>query len=200
MSSAEDRAATAQRLKQEAGLLLHRSGLFRLLEERFGKVMITGSAGYDLMVWRDIDIHVPVEASNWAEWAYLLSEIARQFQDAGLELHKANYLNDYVDPQPGGAGLCWCIEFRDYDGNAWTCDLWGWDPFDFAIRQSRDESLRLDLAQTDRDLILRLKTEARERDDYYGKVVSGYDIYQFCIERAGDSLDELEAWKATQTD
>ena len=77
MSSAEQRAQVAQSLKQEAALLLHRSGLFRLLEERFGKVRIAGSAGYDLMVRRDIDIHVPVELSAWAEWAYLLAEIAR---------------------------------------------------------------------------------------------------------------------------
>lgn len=196
MSSARDRAATAQMLKQQAGLLLHRSGLFRLLEDRFGKVMITGSAGYDLMVWRDIDMHVPVEASAWAEWAYLLSEIARQLQDAGLQLHKASYLNDYVEPHPLGAGLYWGIEFRDFEGEPWKCDLWGWDPFDFAIREARDESLRLDLSHTDRDLILRLKTEARARDNYHGTVVSSFDIYRFCIAQAGTSLDELEAWIA----
>lgn len=197
MSSARDRAATAQMLKQQAGLLLHRSGLFRLLEDRFGKVKITGSAGYDLMVWRDIDMHVPVEASAWAEWAYLLSEIARQLQDAGLQLHKASYLNDYVEPHPLGAGLYWGIEFRDFEGEAWKCDLWGWDPFDFAVREARDESLRLDLSHADRDLILRLKTEARARYDDHGKVVSSFDIYRFCIARAGKSLDDLDAWIAT---
>lgn len=198
MTAAEDRAATAAQLKQEAGLLLGRSGLFKLLEERFGKVKITGSAGYDLMVWRDIDIHMPVEASKWADWAYLVSEIARQFQDKGLVLHRANYINDYVDPHPLGAGLYWGIEFRDFDGHPWKCDLWGWEPFDFAIRDSRDDSLRSDLARADRDLILRLKTEARGREDYYGKVVGSFDIYQFCIQRAGETLEELEAWKGMQ--
>ena len=94
MTTAADRAATAAQLKQDAGLLLGRSGLFKLLEERFGRVKITGSAGYDLMVWRDIDIHMPVEASKWADWAYLVSEIARQFQDRGLVLHRATYWND----------------------------------------------------------------------------------------------------------
>lgn len=198
MTTAADRAATAAQLKQEAGLLLGRSGLFKLLEERFGRVKITGSAGYDLMVWRDIDIHMPVEASKWADWAYLVSEIARQFQDRGLVLHRATYWNDYVDPHPLGAGLYWGIEFRDFDGHPWKCDLWGWDPFDFEIRDSRDDSLRSDLARADRDLILRLKTEARERDDYYGKVVGSFDIYQFCIQRAGETLEELEAWKGAQ--
>jgi len=192
MSTAESRAETARSLLVEAGTLLKRSGLHALLQERFGKVKITGSAGYDLMVWRDIDIHMPVEAGRWADWAYLCSEIARQFQDVGLELHKASYINDYVDPHPLGAGLYWGIEFRDFDGNAWKCDLWGWDPFDFEIRDSRDTNLRLDLARADRDLILRLKTEARER----GAAISSFDIYQFAIQHAGETLEELEAWKA----
>lgn len=194
-STAQSRAAAASALLREAGLLLHRTGLFRLLEERFGKVKITGSAGYDLMVWRDIDIHMPVEAAGWADWAYLGSEIARQLQDCGLQLHKATYLNDYVDPHPLGAGLYWGIEFRDHEGNPWKCDLWGWDPFDFAVREARDESFKLDLSRCDRDLILRLKTEARERHDYYGVVVTSFDIYEFVIAGAGDTLDELEAWK-----
>jgi hypothetical protein len=194
--TAEDRAETARTLLVEAGTLLRQSGLHALLTERFGKVKITGSAGYDLMVWRDIDIHMPVEASKWAEWAYLSSEIARQFQDVGLVLHKANFINDYVDPHPLGAGLYWGIEFRDFAGNPWKCDIWGWDPFDFEIRDSRDTNLRLDLANADRDLILRLKTEARAIPDYYGKAITSFDIYQFAIEAAGETLEELEAWKA----
>lgn len=198
MSTAETRAETARSLLIEAGTLLKRSGLHGLLQERFGTVKITGSAGYDLMVWRDIDIHMPVEASKWADWAYLVSEIARQFQDVGLAIHRAHYINDYVDPHPLGAGLYWGIEFRDFAGNPWTCDLWGWDPFDFAIREARDESLLLDLARADRDLILRLKTEARARDGYYGVVVSSFDIYQFAIHAAGTTLDDLEAWKQQQ--
>lgn len=198
ISTAEDRAETARSLLVEAGTLLRQSGLHALLTERFGKVKITGSAGYDLMVWRDIDIHMPVEAGKWAEWAYLASEIARQFQDVGLVLHKASYINDYVDPHPLGAGLYWGIEFRDFSGNPWKCDIWGWDPFDFEIRDSRDTNLRLDLASADRDLILRLKTEARALPDYYGQVVTSFDIYQFAIDRAGESLEELEAWKAAR--
>lgn len=199
MSSAEQRAQIAQSLKQEAALLLHRSGLFRLLEERFGKVRITGSAGYDLMVGRDIDMHMPVEGTQWADWTYLVAEIARQLQDVGLVLHRASFFNNYVEPHPLGAGLHWGLVFEDFSGQAWTCDLWGWDPFDYAIREARDESLRLDLARVDRDLVLRLKTEARERQADHGQMVTSFDIYQFCIAGAGDSLEDLETWKAAQS-
>lgn len=190
-----ERAQTAARLREETAKLLTASGLFNLLELRFGRAVVTGSAGYDLMVWRDIDIHMPVEADRWAEWATFGGELARHFEGVGLTLHKASFLNDYVDPHPLGAGLYWGIEFRDFDGHPWKCDLWGWEPLDFQLRLSRDDSLRVDLARADRDLILKLKHEARERPGYYGVRVSSFDIYQFAIAQAGDSLDDLEAWK-----
>ena len=53
--------------------------------------------------------------------------------------------------------------FNDFAGFPWTVDIWGWDPFDYAVRQARDFSLKTDLQGLDRDLILRLKTEARAR-------------------------------------
>ena len=195
MSTQQTRAETARSLLAEATRLLETSGLYRLLEDRYGTVKVTGSAGYDLMVWRDIDIHMPVEASKWMEWSVLVSDIARRFGDVGLVLHKATYWNDYVDPDELGAGLYWGIEFRDFAGNPWKCDLWGWEPDDFARRDARDRELRAKLAQADRDLILRLKTEARARENYYGVRVTSWDVYQFVIARAGDSLEALEAWK-----
>lgn len=196
--SADQRAALAALLREEAGAVLADTGLFELLQSRFGEVVVTGSAGYDLMVWRDIDIHMPVEAEAWADWAVLGGEIAATFSAAGFTLHKASYLNDYADPHPLGAGLYWGIEFRDKAGNPWKCDIWGWDPFDFAVRQARDANLRIDLASADRDLILRLKHEARARGGYYGDIVSSFDIYQFAIGGAGETLEELEAWKETR--
>jgi hypothetical protein len=195
MESAEQRAELASRLREEARTLLVESGLLQLLSERFGEATVTGSAGYDLMVWRDIDIHMPCEAERWPEWAGLGGEIATQLASAGLVLHKAQFLNDYVDPHPLGAGLYWGIEFHDSAGNRWKCDIWGWDPFDFAVREARDDNLRVDLARADRDLILRLKHEARQLEDYYGVMVTSWDIYQFAIAGAGESLDQLERWR-----
>jgi hypothetical protein len=195
MSTSQSRAETARSLRAEAQTLLETSGLYRLLEERYRTVKITGSAGYDLMVWRDIDIHIPVAASQWMEWSILISDIARQFRDVGLVLHKATYWNDYVDPDELGAGLYWGIEFRDFANNPWKCDLWGWEPDDFERRDTRDQELRARLAEADRDLILRLKTEARARSNYYGVRVTSWDVYQFAIAGAGDSLEQLETWK-----
>ncbi len=198
MSNPEERAALARSLREEAHAVLAETGLFALLQRSFGDPSVTGSAGYDLMTWRDIDIHMSVDAERWIEWARFGGDVALQLDHVGLELHKATFLNDYVDPHPLGAGLYWGIEFRDRHGHDWKLDLWGWDPFDYAVRQARDFSLRTELNACDRDLILRLKTEARARDNYYGVRVSGFDIYQFAIARAGDSLSALEMWKMKQ--
>ena len=192
---AEGRQQLAAELRAEARGVLVETGLLDMLNARFGEAVVTGSAGYDLMVWRDIDIHMPCESERWAEWAGLAADIAIQFGNVGLQLHKANYINDYVDPHPLGAGLYWGIEFRDHAGNPWKCDIWGWEPFDFAVRQARDANLRADLSACDRDLILRLKHEARERPGYYGVIVGSFDIYQFALAGAGETLDELERWK-----
>jgi hypothetical protein len=198
VGSPEARAETARQLREEVRQVLADTGLFALLADRWGEPTVTGSAGYDLMVWRDIDIHLAVEADRWTEWLAFGQDLSAQLDSVGLALHKATVINDWVDPHPLGAGLYWGIEFRDFSGNPWKVDIWGWDPFDYAVRQARDFSLRTDLAAADRDLILRLKTEARERDNYYGVRVTSWDIYQFAIAKAGDSLSALELWKAKQ--
>ncbi|HEX4297300.1 MAG TPA: hypothetical protein VHZ56_04700 [Devosia sp.] len=198
MGTPDSRAAAAQALRDEARAFLSQTGLFALLQAQFGDPTVTGSAGYDLMVWRDIDIHLPLEPERWPEWMAFGGRLAELFDAIGLGLHKASYLNAYVEPHPQGAGLCWSLDARDFAGNPWQVDIWGWDPFDYAVRQARDFSLRTDLRAADRDLILRLKTEARARDNYHGVKVSSWDIYRFAIARAGDSLGALEQWKRTQ--
>jgi hypothetical protein len=198
LGSPEARAETARALRDEVRQVLADTGLFALIADRFGQPAVTGSAGYDLMVWRDIDIHLAVEADRWPEWMAFGGDIAAQLESVGLALLQATYMNDWIDPHPLGAGLYWGLAFRDFAGNRWQVDIWGWDPFDYAVRQAREASLRADLAACDRDLILRLKTEARERDNYYGVKVTSWDIYQFCIAKGGDSLSALEMWKAKQ--
>jgi hypothetical protein len=198
VASPAERAETARALREEAYALLTDTRLFELLSRSFSDPMVTGSASYDLMVWRDIDIHMSVAADRYRDWMSFGTTLVKFFDAIGMPLHEATYLNDWVDPHPLGAGLYWGLKFKDAKGDAWKLDLWGWDPFDFAVRQARDDSLRVDLKTCDRDLILRLKAEARGRDNYYGVRVTSFDIYQFAIAKAGDSLSALEMWKKQQ--
>ncbi len=198
MGSPAERAETARLLREEAYALLSETGLFELLARSFSEPMVTGSASYDLMVWRDIDIHMAVAADRYRDWMAFGATLVKFFDAINMPLHEATYLNDWVDPQPLGAGLYWGLKFKDMKGDPWKVDLWGWDPFDYAVRQARDFTLKTDLAACDRDLVLRLKAEARARDNYYGVKVSSFDIYQFVIAKAGESLSALEMWKREQ--
>ena len=65
MASAAERAERASELRKEAYDFLSGSGLFQLLADTFAQPTVTGSASYNLMVWRDIDIHMAVEADRW---------------------------------------------------------------------------------------------------------------------------------------
>lgn len=199
MASPEERAATAKSLRGEVRQVLGDTGLFALLDRRWGQPQVTGSAGYDLMVWRDINLHMAVEPDRWVEWLGFAREVSDQLESVGLSLASARYINSYVEPHGRGSGLNWLFGFKDFAGEAWSLDIWGWDPFDYAVRQAREFTLRTDLSACDRDLILRLKTEARARPHYYGVRLSAIDVYEFAIAKAGTSLSDLERWKAAPT-
>jgi hypothetical protein len=200
VASPAERAEVARALREEAYSLLSETRFFELLTRSFvdANPIVTGSASYDLMVWRDIDIHMSLGADRYRDWMKFGGTLLHFFDAMEMPLHEAGFSNNWVETNPDDAGLGWSLKFSDAYGNPWTLDLWAWDPFDYAVRQARDFSLKTDLNDCERDLILRLKTEARMRDNYYGIRVSGYDIYQFAIAKAGDSLSALEKWKMTQ--
>ena len=190
----EGYARMADQLRQRAETILAATGWRELFSGRFGTCALTGSARYDLMVWPDID-NMPVDPGYRIEWAAMLADLNAGLERAGLRLHKAQMWDDYVDPHPLGAGLYWGIQFVEPDGTAWKSDIWGWEPEDYAIRQTKDAALIAQLANADRGLILDLKTQAMARPDYYGPVVGSWHIYQAVLAGAA-SLDDVERWKA----
>jgi len=199
VTAADTRTMTARVLHDDADRLLLETGLFALLERAFGEPMVAGSAGYDLMVRRQIDIWMPFEAERASEFVGFGHELVTLFAEAGPGLPQASFFNAYLRPHALGSGFNWRLDFADAGGHYWLIDLWAFEPFDFAVRQARDFALRTDLLALDRDTILRLKSEARERGgDYYGARVSAWDVYQFLRAGAGDSLSALELWKSRQ--
>jgi hypothetical protein len=186
----------ATALRAEAHTLLTDSGLFALLAARFRDPSVTGSASYDLMVRRQLDIHMAFEANRLPEWLGFAAEMSAHLDQVGLGLPRATFSNGYTAPGPLGPGLSWGLDLKDFAGRQWRVDLWAWDPFDYAVRQARDFTLKTDLGSCDRDLILKLKTEAMLRPNYYGVRLSAWDVYQFVLARAGESLSALEDWKA----
>ena len=196
MGTPESRAELAAALREEARDMLANTGLFALLQARFGEPSVTGSAGYDLMVWRDVDIDLAIDADRRHDWMAFGSDVSAQLESVGLTLGRATYTNGYVEPTPMGGGLCWNLGFVDFAGNPWEVGIWGWDPFDYAVRQARDFALRTDLSGLNRDMILRLKAELREREVFGPGKLTTWDVYQFLIAKGGDSLRALEQWKS----
>ncbi len=113
------------------------------------------------MVWRDIDIHMSVGADRYRDWMAFGATLVKFFDAIGMPLHEAACISDWIDPRPLGAGLHWGLKFKDTKGDPGRSICGGWDPFDYAVRQARDFTLKTDLAACNRDLVLRLKTEAR---------------------------------------
>jgi hypothetical protein len=190
-----DQRETARRLRVKAEAFFDNTGWRELFTMRFGECALTGSARYDLMVWPDIDIHMPVDPDYRVAWAAMLADLNGGLERADLRLHKAQMWDDYVDPHPLGAGLYWGIQFVAADGTAWKADIWGWAPQDYAQRSSQDAEMASRLAKADRDLILRLKTEPMSQPDYYGSVVGSWHIYQAVLTGVASSLVEVERWK-----
>jgi hypothetical protein len=198
VSSPEQRAALAGQIRDEAHALLAGCSLFTLLERAFEGASVTGSASYDLMVRRQIDIQLAVEADRWRDWLAFGTPMVKLFTDLGMPPLEAAYTNRWALPEPQDPGLGWRLRLNAKDGQTWQIDIAGWDPFDYAVRQARDFSLRTDLAACDRDLILRLKADALVREAGRTPRVTSFDIYRFAIEGTGDTLADLDRWKRQQ--
>lgn len=191
----ERRRANAAGLRQAARALLSATGLLELLAAQVGPPILVGSVALDLMVWPDIDIHMPLAHAERERMIGLAPRLLPRFEAAGLAVRELHYLDDHVEPHPLGAGLyCGVRLVERATRRKWKCDIWGWDPQDHARRQQEWRGLVEALAGADRDLILRLKEEAREKPGCYGQAVTSIDLYRFAIARAGTTLEELEAF------
>ena len=73
MTDPATRATLAAELRGRAETILVESGLLNLFAQKFGEVAPTGSFANDLMVWPDIDIHIPVAPDRRADWLALVS-------------------------------------------------------------------------------------------------------------------------------
>jgi len=70
-----DSRETSAALLRKAQGILDATGWPGLFTQRFGDCALTGSARYDLMVWPDIDIHMPVDPGYRIEWAAMLADL-----------------------------------------------------------------------------------------------------------------------------
>jgi hypothetical protein len=179
---------TSAALRREAVELLDRTGLLRLLGQRFGGAEIVGSCALDLMTWRDIDVYVPVERSGKAAFLSLIGA----FEDfAGYRLVKAIFNDEWAQPRGDyGSGYYWGLRVQTPDGEMWKIDLWGWDRETYSRKLDEHRRLAEALDACDRDTLLKLKAQAMQLPGFRDTITSN-DIYRMVLSGAGSTIGGL---------
>ncbi|MBI4901157.1 MAG: hypothetical protein HY829_11860 [Actinobacteria bacterium] len=160
-----------------------------VLRGAFGEVTLAGSASLDLMVWRDIDLFVRLEASDAPRVLAVVPALESALSGCGQPVSRIAFRDEHLEPDPA---------FPDMPGlylgvvtaPGWKMDLWGWDAVRHPAQQRRHRELAASLAGVDRDLVLRLKDALWRRPDY-----SSVDVYEFTLAHAGDSLEDFERFR-----
>jgi len=162
------------------------------LEDRLvkvGKVKLSGSFSYGLMIKPDIDLHIHVEdvEKSFPE----IVEIGKSLiLTPGVIKLQLNHKGDYVTPgagKPKGVYMGLTIFFKD---ELWNLDIW-------FIKEENEVPLKLkldDLSDEQREIILWLKTEIFEQGRYY-RDFAPVDIYKAVLLDGVKDVTGLEEWR-----
>lgn len=186
-----DLRTIAARLRAEAIELVDRIRLIDALQRRFGSAAIVGSVDFDLMTWRDIDIYAPVERHQKSEFLEIVNDIAVAPRPTGCELVRAVFNDEWLIPRGDyGSGYYWGLRLRTADAEIWKVDIWGWDATTWEAKLVEHRSLKKELQECDRDLILKLKSEVMALPEFRRSVTSRH-VYELVREKTDASLDDL---------
>jgi hypothetical protein len=173
---------TDEELRTEADQLLT-SGLRAILDE-YGDVHIVGSYALQLMVWRDLDIHVVQPAIDKTRFFDLGGRIADL-----LRPPRMHYRDETVAATEGlPRGLYWGVYLGDERDGAWKIDIWVTDADDFELVRAYGERLNERLSNTTRPLILQIKSDCWRHPKYRREFASG-DIYSAVLDHGVVDID-----------
>jgi hypothetical protein len=186
-----DLGGLAETLQAEARRLLNSSGLLRLLHERFGACSLVGSVDLDLMTWRDIDIYVPVERTEFHRFIEAMPAIHAALAGAGYLPFRLTFNDEWLRPRGDyGSGYYWGLRTIGPTNDVWKLDLWGWERETYEAKLRQHEELKRALAEADRQLVVSLKHEAMQLPAFR-QTVTTYDVYRFVLGGRGDTVEQL---------
>jgi hypothetical protein len=186
-----DLHAQSKALRQRALAVLESMDLLAILRERFRSVVVVGSVDLNLMTWPDIDIYVPVERRDKAQFTGIFEQLDSAIDSAGHCLVRAVFNDEWAQPRGAyGSGYYWGLRIRTGSGEKWKVDLWGWAGSDYSRKVADHSKLKAALEGCDRGLVLRLKSEAMQLPEFRDTITS-WDIYQFVLSARGTTIDEL---------
>lgn len=162
-------------LRAEADRLLA-SGLRDALEP-FGDVHIMGSYSLQLMVWRDLDVHIVRPQITEREFFELGGRIAEAVHPA-----KMHYRNEHVIQSADlPRGRYWGVYLGNERQGAWKIDVWLTDQAAFAAPHDFQERVRNELTDDRRRAILQIKSAVWTHPEYR-RGFSSADIYRAVID------------------
>lgn len=154
----------------------------RLLERwsAYGEPVVVGSVALDLVVRRDIDLHICCEHPSIADGFAVISALAELPNVRGIRYR------DSRDER--GQGLYWRLDYDLAADRAWTIDMWVWPPD--RQQTTTTTAIKAALRPTDRDTILAIKEAAAAR----GERAYGHWLYQAVLNHGVGTYDEFLAW------
>ncbi len=162
---------TDEELRSEADRLLA-SGLQTILNE-YGAVHVIGSYALHLMVWRDLDIHIVQPELDKSKFFELGGKIADL-----LSPQRMHYRDETTAATEGlPRGLYWGVYLGDERKGAWKIDVWLTDSEGFEAVRAHGERIRERLSDSNRPLILQIKSACWRHPQYRREFSSG-DIYE----------------------
>lgn len=110
----------SKKIKEEADLILQRTRLTKILQE-YGKVIFTGSYKYDLMLVKDIDVHVISKDANRTNAIKFHNELINSNRFVTCQFSDYFHWRQPLFPRGYYVGVKW--KKRDCS-NKWAIDIW----------------------------------------------------------------------------
>ncbi|MCX6808451.1 MAG: hypothetical protein NTW50_02175 [Candidatus Berkelbacteria bacterium] len=168
-------------LKREAEKMLDDSALLELLRQ-YGRVEITGSYSYDLMVAKDIDIHIFVKDLKKSDIFEIMGKLIEQNYFRSFKLD--NFV-DYPDVRFPDFPRGYYLGLQSVDRN-WKIDLWFIVEDSASGKKFTSQLMKIDEAT--RILILTLKDYKKAKGWRFSSTV----IYEAVLNGGVHNIGEFE--------
>ncbi len=181
-------------LKSQAAEVLTDLNLIKFLS-KFGKVEIVGSYYLDLMTWKDIDI-VVCQNPDYEDFLETTAYLFNQEKVYNLTLQ--DYRKSIHADRPQGIylGIKYLFDRTKGWDEMWKIYIWFLPEGQNYAIEKRDY-VNSKLNQVNRDIILKIKNEMREKT-LHGKDISGGDVYSAVIDQGVKDLNGFREYLEKQ--
>ncbi len=168
--------------KISADRILYEFGLLKKIEE-IGNAHIIGSYRMDMMAWNDLDIDIENDAMSLDKLYELSTFIINTFRPVWYEAKEE--VND-------DGKRVWFHGFETMiTGELWNVDLWFFDKETISDAELYCDNIVLNTSQTEKDIIVNIKTELIAQGLYSFEQYKSIDVYKAVLENKVKNVEEF---------